>query len=58
MRDARDLLERQARWQKGRKALSWPEKIRLVEGVRESARTWRATAAQPDDHRTSRSRED
>ena len=36
------MLERQAQWQKGRKALSWPEKIRMAERIRESARQLRA----------------
>ena len=36
MPDVRQLLERQAAWQKGRKSLSWPEKIRMVEAIRES----------------------
>jgi hypothetical protein len=34
--DVRELLERQARWQKSRKALSWSEKVRLAEAIRES----------------------
>ena len=37
MDDLRKLLERQSEWQKRRAALSWPEKIRMVEAVRESA---------------------
>ncbi len=37
MSDTRKLLERQAAWQKGRAALTWPEKIRMAEAVRESA---------------------
>ncbi len=36
MTDTRELLERQAQWQKGRAALTWPEKIRMAEAVRES----------------------
>jgi hypothetical protein len=42
MSDVRHLLERQARWQKTRRALSWPEKIRMAEMVRESVRQLRA----------------
>ena len=34
---ARRLLERQAEWQKRRAALSWSEKVRMVEAVREPA---------------------
>ena len=30
------LLERRAEWQKSRKTLSWPEKIRMAERVRTS----------------------
>jgi hypothetical protein len=37
MDDARQRLERQAEWQKRRAALSWPDKIRLAEAVREWA---------------------
>lgn len=36
MNEIQELLERQARWQKTRQALSWPEKIRMAESVRES----------------------
>jgi hypothetical protein len=35
MTDTRRLLERQAEWQKQRTALTWPEKIRMAEAVRE-----------------------
>jgi hypothetical protein len=45
MSDIQRLLERQARWQKARKALSWPEKIRMAEMIRESAIQLRATAS-------------
>ena len=41
MSEIQALLERQARWQKTRRALSWPEKIRMAERVRESARQLR-----------------
>lgn len=37
-----DLLERQARWQKARRDLSWPVKIRMAEEVRESILKLRA----------------
>jgi len=36
MSDIQELLERQARWQKTRKNLTWPEKIRMAERVRAS----------------------
>lgn len=48
MNEIRELLERQARWQKTRKALTWPEKIRMAERVRESIRQLRA--ASPSNH--------
>ena len=35
MTDTRKLLERQAAWQRGRMGLTWPEKIRMAEAVRE-----------------------
>lgn len=48
MSDTRQRLERQAAWQEGRAALTWPEKIRMAEAVREWAaelsRTRRAIA--------------
>lgn len=43
MTEIENLLERQARWQKSRKALSWPEKIRMAEEVRASVARWRST---------------
>ena len=36
------LRTRQADWQKARQTLSWPEKIRLAEKIRESVRLLRA----------------
>ena len=57
MRDAPELLERQARWQQGRTALTWAEKVRLAERVRESAKTLRATADQPSNRHTARLRD-
>jgi predicted component of type VI protein secretion system len=36
MADARELFERQAAWQAGRRRLSWPEKVRMAEAIRES----------------------
>lgn len=41
MTDTRQLLERQAAWQKGRAALTWHEKVRMAEGVREWAAKFR-----------------
>jgi hypothetical protein len=34
--EVRALLERQARWQRSRQLLSWSEKVRIAESVRES----------------------
>ena len=36
MNEIQALLERQARWQKTRQTLSWPEKIRMAEAIRET----------------------
>ena len=41
MNEVQDLLEKQARWQKSRQALSWPEKIRMAEAIRDSVRQLR-----------------
>jgi hypothetical protein len=35
------VFEAQAAWQRSRAALSWPEKIRIAEAMRESARQLR-----------------
>ena len=43
MDDAKKLLERQAVWQKSLKLLSWPEKIRIAEAIRESIVQIRST---------------
>ncbi len=43
MSEIQQLLARQARWQKTRQTLSWPEKIRMAERIRESVRQLRAT---------------
>lgn len=42
MTDIERMLERQAQWQRSRQALTWPEKIRLAERVRESVEQLRA----------------
>jgi len=36
MTDTRELFECQAAWQAGRRQLSWPEKVRMAEAIRES----------------------
>ncbi|MFV1994266.1 MAG: hypothetical protein ACC661_02425 [Verrucomicrobiales bacterium] len=38
MTEAEELFERQARWQRARRDLSWPEKIRMAEELSESVR--------------------
>ena len=46
----RELLERQAAWQKRRAKLTWAEKVRMAAAVRESAAKWSRkgrTAAAP-----------
>jgi hypothetical protein len=43
MDDVTELLERQAAWQKARKSLPWPEKIRIAEAVRDSIQQIRST---------------
>ena len=45
MSEIRRLLERQARWQRARRALPWPEKIRIAEMIRESASHLRGKAS-------------
>ena len=43
MTDKRELFERQAAWQAGRRHLSWPEKVRMAEAIRESLIRLRST---------------
>jgi hypothetical protein len=38
MNNIQPLLDRQAAWQKHRAALSWAEKIRMVEAIQETLR--------------------
>lgn len=47
-KDVVKLLERQAAWQKSRAALTWEEKIRMVEAVRESVAQFAALRAKAD----------
>jgi hypothetical protein len=44
MTDLERMLERQAQWQKSRRSLTWAEKIRMAERVRESVGQIRARA--------------
>jgi hypothetical protein len=53
MDDVKTMLERQADWQKSRAKLSWAEKVRMAEAVRESVatlrRSWRpASPSKPE----------
>jgi hypothetical protein len=44
MDDVQEMLRRQAVWQKSRQSLTWPEKIRMAELVRESVQQLRASS--------------
>jgi hypothetical protein len=41
MPDVRQLLQRQADWQRSQRRLSWPEKVRWVEAVHGAIRQFR-----------------
>jgi len=41
MTDVERLFERQALWQRSRRTLSWPEKIRLAERIRPTVQAFR-----------------
>jgi hypothetical protein len=47
MIDIQELFRRQAEWQKSRKSLSWSEKIRMVERMRDDVLKLRATKQEP-----------
>ena len=44
MKDIHSLLEKQALWQRSRRSLPWPEKIRMAERVRDSILSLRAVS--------------
>ena len=44
MTEVQRLLQRQAAWQKSRAQLTWPEKIRIAEQMRDSLKQWRIQA--------------
>lgn len=51
MTDMRDLFERRAAWQAAFRHLSWPDKIRMAEAIRESVvrlRSMRSTDPKAD----------
>jgi hypothetical protein len=43
MHEFGERLERQAQWQKSRRSLSWPEKVRQAEAIRDAVKALRAT---------------
>jgi hypothetical protein len=49
MNDISSMLENQARWQKRCACLSWPEKIRMAEDIRQSIISLRTSAAASGD---------
>ena len=56
MNETERLLRRQAEWQRDRRSLTWPEKIRQAERVRATLEAFRAqrrqaVAVQPQDRR-------
>jgi hypothetical protein len=57
MIDIQEMLARQAVWQKSRQSLTWPEKIRLAEMVRESVQQLRASSPPEGNHIISPRRE-
>ena len=62
MSDAHAELARQAAWQKARRDLPWPEKVRIVLVMRESVaalrRTWPSTRVDsPEGERSDGSRQ-
>lgn len=44
MNDVQEMLKRQAVWQRSRQSLTWPEKLRMAEKVRESVKQLRASS--------------
>ncbi len=57
MDEIQQLLRRQAVWQRSRQSLTWPEKIRMAEMVRESVQQLRASALPEGNHKFSVRRE-
>jgi hypothetical protein len=47
MDETSERLKKQAQWQRGRRDLPWPEKIRLVEAIRDSLESLRRARADP-----------
>ena len=53
MNDIQEMLKRQAVWQRSRQSLTWPEKIRMAEKVRESVKELRASSLPEGNHKIS-----
>ena len=49
MADLQEMFRRQERWQKERRLLPWPEKLRLAAAVRESLLQFRRLGRAPSD---------
>lgn len=56
MDDIQQMLKRQAVWQRSRQSLTWPEKIRMAEMVRESVKQLRASPSLERNRQTPRER--
>ncbi len=56
MSDVQEMFKRQAVWQRSRQSLTWPEKIRMAEMVRESVKQLRASSAPRGNQETSAQR--
>jgi hypothetical protein len=56
MLDVQEMLKRQAVWQRSRQSLTWPEKIRMAEKVRESVKQLRASSGLTGKQETSTQR--
>ncbi len=54
MTESCERLKQQAQWQKARKELSWPEKIRLAEAIRDSLEPLRRSALRTNSRRQAR----
>lgn len=56
MTDVQEMLKRQAVWQRSRQSLTWSEKIRMAEKVRESVKQLRASSGPRGNQETSAQR--
>ena len=56
MNDVQEMFKRQAFWQRSRRMLTWPEKIRMAEMVRESVKQLRASSGPRGKQETSAQR--